>query len=46
MFASVEDYIERIKRIGHEPNDAMIEIIARRIERESVPCDCYWCVAR
>ena len=46
MFASVEDYIKRIKEIGHEPNDAMIAMIARRIERDSAPCDCYWCVAR
>ena len=44
MFASVQDYIERIERLGHVPNDAMIEIIARRIERESAPCECASCV--
>ena len=44
MFASVQDYIERIERLGHVPNDAMIAIIAGRIERESAPCDCHWCV--
>ena len=46
MFASVQDYIERAERLGHDVNDAMIDVIARRIERESEPCDCASCVAR
>lgn len=46
MFASVQDYIERAERLGHVVNDAMVEVIASRIIRESEPCDCASCVAR
>ena len=46
MFASVQEYIERAEKLGHIVNDAMIEIIARRVERDSAPCDCASCVAR
>lgn len=46
MFASVQDYIERAERLGHVVNDAMVEVIAKRVERESEPCDCASCVAR
>jgi hypothetical protein len=44
MFASVQDYIERAERLGHVVNDTMVEVITRRIERESEPCECASCV--
>jgi hypothetical protein len=44
MFASVQDYIERAERLGHVVNDAMVHVIALRIERESAPCECASCV--
>ena len=46
MFASVQDYIERAERLGYVVNYEMVEVIARRVERDSETCDCASCVAR